>query len=56
MGLAIYMFHWPNNIYIFPPLSQISKVMNKIWSNEVEDIAFITPAWKYLSTLPSLLD
>ena len=30
--------------------------MNKIRSDEVEDIAFITPAWKSLSILPSLLD
>ena len=35
-GLTIYYM-------LFPPLRQISKVMNKIWSDEVEDIAFITP-------------
>ena len=51
-----FSFHWPKNIYVFPPLIQISKVMNKIWSDEVEDIAFITPAWKSLFILPSLLD
>ena len=30
--------------------------MSEIWSDEVEEIAFITPAWKSLSILPSLLD
>ena len=34
----------------------ILEVMSEIWSDEVEEIAFITPAWKSLSILPSLLD
>ena len=43
-GLTIYMlFHLSVNFY-------------KIWFDEVEDIAFITPAWKSSSILPSLLD
>ena len=30
--------------------------MNEIWSDEVEDITFITLGWKSLSILPSLFD
>ena len=39
-----FSFPWPNNIYDFLPLSQNSKDTNEIWSDEVEDIAFITLA------------
>ena len=42
-----FSFYCPNNIiYVFPPLSQILKAMNKIWSDEVEDIAIIFPCLK----------
>ena len=46
-----FSFHWPNSEYVFPPQSQISKVMNKIWC---DGIAFIAPAWKSLTILTSL--
>ena len=36
-----FTFHWPNNIYVFPPLSQISEVLNKIWSDEVENLGHL---------------
>ena len=41
-----------NTLYVFPLPNQVLKVMNKIWSDEIEDIIFITPA---LSILPPIL-
>ena len=57
-------------MYVFLPINKISKAMNKTWSNEVEDIAFIFPCleifiystiiirlanwWYYLQSLSSI--
>ena len=49
--LDAFFFHWPNNINVFPHLSQISKVMNKISCDEDGDTAFNIPARKSLSIL-----
>ena len=57
-----FSFPWPNNIYVFPPLSQISCKWNLIPSDQQNLVRWSRryciyyPAWKSLSILPSLLD
>jgi hypothetical protein len=46
---------WPNNVYAFPPITLISKVIHKIVSERVNNILLITPAWPGLVCLPIIL-
>ena len=51
-----FSFPWPNNVYIFPPISQIPKVIQKLICDNVHNALIITPSWPSLSSLPSLID
>ena len=46
---------WPSNIYIFPPLPLINKVISKIISDAVNEGLLITPFWPSSSWFSSLL-
>ena len=46
---------WPNNIYIFPPLPLINKVIIKFISDSVNEGLLITPFWPSSSWYSSLL-
>ena len=46
---------WPNNIYIFPPLPLINKVISKFISDSVNEGLLITPFWPSSSWYSSLL-
>lgn len=50
-----FSFTWPNKVYMFPPISQIPKVISKIQSDEVKEALLITPAWPGLTSLPTIL-
>lgn len=50
-----FSFSWPNNVYLFPPITLISKCIKKILHDKVENALFITPAWPGLISLPSLM-
>ena len=47
-----FSFSWPSNIYLFPPIPLISKVVHKIMNDGVSNSLLITPAWPSLPTLP----
>ena len=51
-----FSFSWPNNIYIFPPINFIPRVIQKLIDDKTHNAVLITPAWPSLSSLPSLLD
>ena len=46
---------WPSNIYIFPPLPLINKVISKFISDSVNEGLLITPFWPSSSWYSSLL-
>ena len=50
-----FSFSWTNNMYAFPPLPLISRVVNKIVSDEATNFVLITPAGPGLVCLPLLL-
>ena len=51
-----FTFPWPNNVYLFPPINLISKVVNKLISDNVHNALLITPAWPGLLSLPTILN
>lgn len=46
---------WPNNIYIFPPINLISKVVQKIIEGNLDNVLLVTPAWPGLISLPTII-
>ena len=51
-----FSFRWPGNVYIFPPINLIPKVLIKFKSDNVDNSLLITPAWHTLSSLPSIIE
>lgn len=51
-----FSFLWPNNIYIFPPIPLISRVMSKLLVDGVDSALLITPSWSSLPSLPIIID
>ena len=49
-----FSFHWPSNVYIFPPIPLISKALSKFFRNDVQFGLFISPAWISIPLLPIL--
>lgn len=50
-----FSFGWPDNIYLFPPISLLSKCVKKIIVDNVQNALLITPAWPGLVCLPTIL-
>ena len=50
-----FSFVWISNLYMFPPLPLLSKVIQKIRNDQAENIILITPAWPGLVSLPIIL-
>lgn len=50
-----FSFSWPDNIYLFPPINLVSKVVNKIIADEVNLALLITPAWASVISLPIIM-
>ena len=50
-----FSFKWPHNVYIFPPINLVSRVVEKFINDQVEDSLLITPAWSGLISLPSIM-
>jgi len=48
-------YGWPSNLYIFPPIPLISKVVQKLIVDKSDDVLLITPAWPGLICLPLIL-
>ena len=53
-NIDAFSFAWPSNVYVFPPIPLIHRVMSKLIRDEVNFCLFITPAWNSLSVLPIL--
>lgn len=49
-----FSFAWPSNVYAFPPIPLIPRVISKLIRDEVKFCLLITPAWGNLSILPVL--
>ena len=48
-------FSWTNNLYAFPTLPLIYRIVNKLVSDEATNFVLITTAWPSLVCLPLLL-
>ena len=46
---------WPDNVYLFPPLPLIDKVLSKFLSDSVKRGLLLTPFWSSKPWFPSLL-
>ena len=53
--LDAFSISWPSNLYIFPPIPLISKVVQKLIVDKSDDVLLITPAWPGLICLPLIL-
>ena len=51
-----FSFHWPDNIYLFPPIVLISRVINKFKSDNCQFGLLIAPSYPSSPFLSSLLD
>ena len=51
-----FSFKWSKNYYIFPPINLLPKVISKFKCDETENSVLLTPSWKSLSVMPSILD
>ena len=51
-----FSFVWPDHCYIFPPINILSKVITKFKFDKVKSSVLLTPAWKSLNVLPSILE
>ena len=50
-----FSFAWGKDLYMFPPLPLIARVVQKIQSDEATNVLLITPAWPALVSLPVIL-
>ena len=51
-----FSFSWPDNLYIFPPIKLISKVLQKFKTDSVSQAILLTPAWPSLPSLPIIFE
>ena len=51
-----FSFKWDSNLYIFPPIKLLPKVLKKFRADSVDDSIIVTPAWGSLSVLPLIFD
>lgn len=50
-----FSFKWNRNLYIFPPLPLIARVIQKIQLDQSENVLLITPAWPGLASIPIII-
>lgn len=50
-----FSLNWFDNMYLFPPINLIPKVVSKITTEHVSNCLLITPAWRSLISLPTIL-
>jgi hypothetical protein len=50
-----FSFTWSSDMYAFPPITLISRVVKKIIADEAQNVVLITPAWPGLVSLPLIL-
>jgi hypothetical protein len=46
---------WGNNLYIFPPLPLLPRVVQKVKSDKAKNVLLISPAWPGLISLPVIM-
>ena len=51
-----FSFKWPDNCYAFPPISLISKVVQKFIADEIQNLLLVTPLWSGLLSLPIIIE
>ena len=51
-----FSFRWSHNLYFFPPISLIGKVVKKFKSDGATNSILITPLWRSLQPLPTILE
>lgn len=51
-----FSFSWTTDIYAFPPINLIAKVISKILTDKVDNAIVITPTWPGISSIPQILE
>lgn len=54
-AIDAFSFHWSENLYLFPPIPLIPRVVQKIKTDHCDNILLITPAWPGLISVPTIL-
>lgn len=54
-AINAFSFKWPDDIYVFPPINLVTKVVDKFIRDNVDNALLITPAWQGLVSLPKIM-